>query len=96
MEKRTKICDEDCFNCPYPDCINDGMTAGIYQSLDEIEKELLFPRSAQEKKRAAYQRKYREANRDKIAAQQREYREANREKIAAQQREKRRARHAGE
>lgn len=81
MARQAKLCNEDCFHCPYPDCINDGMTAGTYQSLDEIEKELLFPRSVQEKKIAAYQR---------------EYREANREKIAAQKREKRRTQHAGE
>lgn len=21
MKKRTRICDEDCLNCPYPDCV---------------------------------------------------------------------------
>ena len=41
----------------------------------------------EQRRKAAYQREYREANREKVAAYQREYRKANREKAAAYQRE---------
>ena len=78
------ICNKDCFNCPYPDCINDCMDHEDYVEAAERDREL---RSTPEKRKlAAQQRAYREANREKLAAQKRAYYEANREKVAAQQR----------
>ena len=78
------ICNKDCFNCPYPDCINDCMDHEDYVEAAERDREL---RSTPEKRKlAAQQRAYYEANREKVAAQQRAYREANREKLAAQKR----------
>ncbi len=56
-----------------------------YRRSREIERELLFPKSWSERRRAAQQKAYREQNREKVAAQQKAYREQNREKLAAQQ-----------
>ena len=42
---------------------------------------------ARARKRAEYQRQYREANREKVAEYQRQYYEANREKVAEYQRQ---------
>ena len=96
-------CNMDCFNCPYEDCIFDGITqADIAESNErtrlhraEVDKQYAYQREYREANRdaiAAYQREYYEANRDAIAAKQREYREANRDAIAAYQREIRTAR----
>ena len=32
-------CDQDCFNCPFPDCIEDEMTAADYDEARERERE---------------------------------------------------------
>ena len=81
------VCNRDCFNCTFDDCILDALDAEDYKEQRRIEKEILLPKSAKEKKIAAYQRAYREANKDEIAARQRAYREANREKYNAYMRD---------
>ena len=73
-------CNRDCFNCPFEDCIVDDLNADDYRALSVIEKEILFPKTAKQKKIAAGKKAYYEANREKIAAGQKAYREANREK----------------
>lgn len=78
MKGRTRVCNKDCFHCPYSDCILDALDAKDYAELEKIEREILFPRSLKQKRLAAYQKAYREANREKIAAQQKTYREVNR------------------
>ena len=78
-------CNRDCFNCPFEDCIVDDLNADDYRALSVIEKEILFPKTAKQKKIAAGKKAYYEANREKIAAGQKAYYEANREKIAAGQ-----------
>ena len=77
-------CGKDCFNCEFPECIYDRLDAEDYKQSDERDR--LLTQTPQQKKLAAQQRAYREANREKVAAQQRAYREANREKLAAQRR----------
>ena len=94
MEK----CNMDCFNCPYPDCINYEMTAEDYQEALQRDRVTLNSNEKlklNEKKRAyyaenrerrlAWQRDYYQANRDHIRAKQKAYYEANREEIAAKQ-----------
>ena len=77
MARRAKICNEDCFHCPYPDCIRDGTgTRGKKISSDE-----------RKKKRAEYHRERYRANRERILAQIHAYYRAHREKITAHQRE---------
>ena len=80
------ICDRDCFNCRYDDCICDEMNAVDYREARSIDS-YARPRSRKQEAIAAKQREYYEANKEAIAAKQREYREANKEAIAAQQRE---------
>ena len=83
------VCNKDCFNCPFPDCVLDELDAEDYRKAKEVD-DLLHPKTKQQKKLAAQKRAYYEANRDKLAAQKRAYYEANRDKVAAQQKEKRR------
>lgn len=81
------VCNKDCFHCPYPDCINDGMNTADYRESREIERNVLFTPTRKQQQLAQYRREYREANKEKIAQYQREYYEANREKIAQRKRE---------
>ena len=82
-------CNHDCLNCPYPDvpaeCLDAPLTVDDYKWLAELDREIINPKTAQQRKIAAQQRAYREANKDKIAAQKRAYYEANKDKVAAQQ-----------
>lgn len=74
------ICNEDCFHCPYPDCIRDDLTAATYAELATIDKTIINPPTLKQRQRAAQQRAYREANREKVAAQQRAWYEAHKDK----------------
>ena len=76
-------CNRDCFNCPFPDCVEDTLDAEDYRLARQIEREVILPKTKREKEIAAKQRAYYEANREEIAAKQRAYREANREKYNA-------------
>ena len=82
-------CNHDCLNCPYPDvpaeCLDAPLTVDDYKWLAELDREIINPKTAQQRKIAARQKAYREANKDKVAAQQKAYYEANKDKIAAQQ-----------
>ena len=79
------ICNKDCLHCPYPDCINDDLDYEDYKAAAQIEREIILPRTAKQRKVAAQKKTYYEANREKVAAYQKAYREANREKVAAYQ-----------
>lgn len=83
-------CNRDCFNCPYDDCIEDELELEDYRAEAEMERELLFSKTAAQKKAAARQKAYREANREKVAARQKAWYEANRENWARYMREYRR------
>ena len=78
------ICNKDCLHCPYPDCINDDLDYEDYKAAAQIEREIILPRTAKQRKVATYQKAYYEANREKVAAQRKAYYETNREKVAAQ------------
>ena len=79
------ICNKDCLHCPYPDCINDDLDYEDFKAAAELEREIILPRTAKQRKVAARKKAYYEANREKVATYQKAYREANREKLAAQQ-----------
>ena len=72
------VCNRDCFNCIYDDCIDDSMIHEDYVKQSEIEKELLFPKTQKDKKIAAGKKAYREANREKYNRYMREYRRRRR------------------
>ena len=50
------VCDKDCFNCPYDDCVLDELDAKDYAQTREIEGALLFPKTAAQEKIAAKKR----------------------------------------
>ena len=83
-KKQEALCDKDCFNCKFPDCIYDGLDANDYAETSARDK--ILTQTPEQKKLAAQQRAYYEANKEKLAAQQRAYYEANKEKLAAQKR----------
>ena len=70
---------ETCDQCPYEDCTWDGVSAEEWVAAKDADADA---RHADESKKAAQKRAYREANRDKVAAQQRAWYEANRDKVA--------------
>ena len=74
-------CTMDCFRCPFPDCINNE-EANLQErkNLAELEREIILSKSEKNKKVAAYQKAYREANKEKIAAHKKAHYEANKEK----------------
>lgn len=68
------VCNEDCFNCPYPDCIREDLTLNTYQNLKAIEKDFIAPPTAKEKRLAAQKRAYYEKNKEKKRICQMKYR----------------------
>ena len=86
MRRGTKepVCNKDCFHCPYPDCVADD-TMDLEDYREARERDLDLRRTPEQKKLAAKQKAYREANREEIAAYRKAYYEANREEIAAYQ-----------
>ena len=79
------VCDKNCFECPYEDCIRDGMDLEDYK--ESRQRELTMHKTPEQKRAAAKQKAYYEANRDEIAAKQKAYREANREAYNAYMRD---------
>ena len=63
------VCNKDCLHCTQADCINDTMDYADYQASDRLEREIILPRTAKQRRLAAQQKAYREANRDRLAAQ---------------------------
>lgn len=78
MNRRGPVCDKDCFNCKFEDCIYDELDAVDYAESSRLDKELT--QTAKQKKLAAQQRAYYEANCEKLAAQKRAYYEAKKKK----------------
>ena len=64
-----RVCDRDCFHCPYPDCVVDDITAQEAQELAAINKYLTL--DPKKEKLAAQKRAWYQANKDKLAAQRR-------------------------
>lgn len=65
------VCDKDCFNCPYPDCINDEMDHADYIASAELDREL--QQTPKKKKVAAAKRAYYEANRENASERRKEH-----------------------
>ena len=67
-------CNHNCLECPYPDvpdeCLEAALTWDEWQELDAIDKDIINPKTANQKAVAARQKAYREANKDKVAARQ--------------------------
>lgn len=91
------VCNRDCFNCPYDDCIVDEMTeADLLESI-ELDRSLFSQTKRRRKpatnqngcsqaeleKRRAYARAYYHKNRHKLNERQKAYYEAHRDEILA-------------
>lgn len=79
------ICDEDCFNCKFPDCIW-GKSQKHSQTNKKAECQKRYYERNKEKIAERYKRYY-ERNKEKIAEYQKQYREKNKAKIAEYQRQ---------
>ena len=99
QERCFMICNMDCLNCPYPDCINDGLSIADIKRQDkedkEITKETLLAKTSREVTYQKYNkspkgkeanRRYKQSGKAK-SARDRYYRE-NKEKILARQKER--------
>lgn len=73
----SEVCNRDCFNCKFEDCINDSLTVEELTKKDEIKEEV--SREVQ-LKRDCWNR-YAQKNREKISRYSKEYYYKNREKI---------------
>ena len=77
-----QICNKDCFNCPYEDCVREHLVSEEYSLSKELDKDILreiTPRSVlrdREVKLAWYHR-----NKETEKVKKAEYRKANREKL---------------
>lgn len=80
------ICNHDCFNCQYPDCINDG--SPISGELPEPCKKKLQWSQRNPDKMREYRREYYRKNRDRIRAKTCAYYYSNHERCIAAQRER--------
>ena len=67
--KKEKVCDRNCFECRYDDCILDELEHEDYVESAERDREMRWAEKPETKKVAAQQKAYREANREKVAAQ---------------------------
>ena len=77
------ICNEDCFHCPYHDCVRDDLTAATYAELATLEKTIINPPTLKQRKLAAQQRAWYEANRDKWREYNRRSRAKKKAPVAA-------------
>ena len=75
------VCDKDCFNCPYPDC--------ILRNEKEYKKQNIgLPAYSKE-----YQKAYREKNREKLRNNHKRWYEQHREEISAKRKAERGKKH---
>lgn len=83
-----KLCDMDCLNCKYDDCINDALPT---KSEDELLRKSLETTKQEKKRLSARERlkKSYDLNKEKKQAYQRDYYAKNREKISKQRKERR-------
>ncbi len=75
------VCEKNCFECPFEDCIYDGVDAEDCRELSCIEREFIKPVALEDGEKEAYHKTYYKANREKILARNKAYREANKETI---------------
>ena len=84
LSRAAPICERDCFNCKFADCIREDLTAADYDDARALEA-FIHPPTPAQRRIAAKQKAYYEENREAIAAKQKAYYEENREAIAAKQ-----------
>lgn len=84
-------CNGDCLNCPYPEmprkCCDAPIAYDELLELREMEKDILFPKTDKQKRRAATQHKYYINNREECRTRTERWRDQNREHYDAQQKQ---------
>lgn len=70
--KANKPCDKNCFECPYPDCINDEMDLEDYRESKTIDFICGVKEYKQSDHRREYKRQWNQKNREKINAKAKE------------------------
>lgn len=67
-------CNHDCLNCPYPDvpeeCLNAPLSYSDYKELEAIERDIINPKTARQRRVAAGNKAYYEANKERLSAKQ--------------------------
>lgn len=67
------ICNMDCFNCPYPDCINNGYATAKEIAIGDVEKSTSTYYSKNKEHCLKVVREYQDRNREKLREYSREY-----------------------
>lgn len=86
MSAINPLCDLDCFNCKFVDCVNSRLEMDDYKSAEEMDKNIIEHRSEKKtRKLSKYaqirKKEYHERNRDDKKAYARAYYELNRERF---------------
>ena len=82
---KTKPCDKNCFECPYPDCIYDGLDHEDYKAEKYLDT-ISGAKVCKTKDRSAYKKKWNQENKERIQAQAKKRYAENRESLLAYQR----------
>lgn len=88
------ICDLDCANCKFDDCINDKLTLDDFKRSDELDKEITITTTYRwirsEERRELdriYARQYNKEHEEQVKQVTKKWREENRARINAYKRE---------
>lgn len=94
MEHKKAVCNKDCFNCPYPDCVNGTLDMEDYAEAAALDAALMASERGttyksvkkspeQAAKASARRKKYYEEHRERSAATHHEWYMQNKEKVLA-------------
>ena len=86
MSAKKSICDFDCFNCKFEDCVNGRLEKEDYESAEKMDKNIIEHRGEKNTRKLSEfalirKKEYREENRDSKKAYARAYYELNRERF---------------
>lgn len=79
------VCDKNCFQCSYDDCIYDGLDQEDYQEEKQIDISLGLTKNKKSEAALKANRRYYQKNKEKILTRQKQYWTKNKSKIAEQQ-----------
>lgn len=85
-EVNSPVCNRDCFDCVYPDCVCDEMTVEDTDQARALERDFINPpRTDKQIRKSAYDKEYRKQHRERKCAQERDWYRKNRERVRALQ-----------
>lgn len=80
------VCNKDCLNCIYADCILDTVDAREAAQLSRELDMYANSRTRGQERQAAYWREYYQAHKDEITAERRQYNQTHKAAVAARRR----------